>query len=98
MRPKFKVVGLVPDEVYASNQETTIAAGFRPVEMAAVHDTPLAVVGGGPSIKRHIMELVNWPGHIWGINQSAQWLLQFEPKCPVWMFTVDPDPRMALMA
>jgi hypothetical protein len=99
-QPDFRnsLVGLYPASVYEAQQETNIAAGYQAIKMAAVHDTPLAVVGGGPSIKKHIDELVNWPGHIWGINQSAQWLMQFEPRAPVWMFTCDPDPRCAAFA
>lgn len=96
MRPVFKVVGLYPDSVYEAQQEANIAAGYRSIQMAPIHDVPLAVVGGGPSIKQHVAELISWPGHIWGINQSAQWLLKnFQPTCPVWMFTADPDPRCA---
>lgn len=98
MRPEFTVVGLVDEEIYEANQEAAIAAGYQCVEMSEVHGIPLAIVGGGPSIKAHIYELANWPGHIWGVNQSAQWMMQFEPRCPVLMFTVDPDPRMASMA
>lgn len=98
IRPEFTTVGLVPDEIYESQQETNIAAGFRPIQKATPHDTPLAIVGGGPSIKKHIHDLVNWPGHLWGINQSAQWLLEFNPSAPVWLFTCDPDPRIAVFA
>jgi hypothetical protein len=97
IRPEFNVVGLVPDEVYASNQAATLAAGFRLIQKALPHSTPLAVVGGGPSIKQHLDELIDWPGHIWGINQSASWLIKNGVKAPVIMFTVDPDPRMSLM-
>lgn len=98
MQPEFRVQPLYPEEVYEEQQEQNIAAGYRRVEIAPIHDIPLAVVGGGPSIKRQIAELVNWPGHIWGVNQSAQWLMRFSPKCPVLMFSVDPDPRLAEFA
>ena len=98
LQPEFRAVGIVAEDVYESQQEANIASGVRRVEIAAVHDTPLAVVGGGPSIKQQIDELANWPGDIWAINQTAQWLMKYTPKCPVYMFSVDPDPRIASFA
>lgn len=98
MQPVFKVVGIYPEDVYEAQQEANIAAGYERIRMSEIHDIPLAVVGGGPSIKKQIAELVGWPGHIWGVNQSAQWLMQFNPKAPVWLFTCDPDPRCAEFA
>lgn len=96
MRLEFNAVGLVPEEVYTAQALANTSAGIPVISgVAAPHDTPLAVVGGGPSVKRHIAELVNWPGHIWAVNQGAQWLQQFEPKGLVWMFSVDPDPCLA---
>lgn len=95
VRLEFSTVGLVPEETYVAQAEENIAAGIPDIKPVPPHDTPLAIVGGGPSTKRHIKELVEWPGHIWGINQTAQWLTTFQPKAPVWLFSVDPDPCLA---
>ena len=65
------------------------------IAFSEAHDTPLAVVGGGPSAGQHLEELKEWPGHIWAINQGAAWLAHVAPKAMVWMFTVDPDPLLA---
>lgn len=35
----------------------------------------LAVVGGGPSIRRHIEELSAWDGAIWAVNGAINWCL-----------------------
>lgn len=34
----------------------------------------LAVVGGGPSINKHVETLKNWPGDLWAINGAYHWL------------------------
>jgi hypothetical protein len=94
-RIEFSTVGLVPEETYIEYARTNIAAGFPEVMFAAPHDVPLAIVGGGPSAARALDELKDWPGHIWGINQTASWLIAQGVKAPVWLFTVDPDPCLA---
>lgn len=35
---------------------------------------PLAIVGGGPSVVEHLEELRHWPGEIWSVNWTCQWL------------------------
>jgi hypothetical protein len=94
-RIEFSTVGLVPEETYIQYARTNIAAGYPEITFAAPHDVPLAIVGGGPSALRALDELKNWPGHIWGINQSASWLIEQGCTAPVWLFSVDPDPCLA---
>lgn len=94
-RLEFNPVGLVSEETYLAYARENVEAGYPAIQVCPPHDIPLAVVGGGPSIKRHLSELVTWPGHIWAVNQTAQWLLQFEPRCPVWLFSVDPGECIA---
>lgn len=52
---------------------------------------PLAVVGGGPSIKNHVEELRNWPGGVWAINGAVQWCLKNGIKAS--FFTIEREPR-----
>ncbi len=94
-RLSFTTTGLVPDEVYAEQARTNCKSGVPFIKLAEPHTRPLAVVGGGPSAARHLEELKEWPGDIWGVNQSAAWLSHAAPKANVWMFTVDPDPVLA---
>lgn len=94
-RIAFSTVGLVSEETYVEYARTNTAAGWPEVSYAAPHDVPLAIVGGGPSAARSIDELKDWPGHIWGINQSATWLIAEGVKAPVWLFTVDPGDCLA---
>jgi hypothetical protein len=56
---------------------------------------PLAVVGGGASIINHIDELREWPGEIWAINGTADYLRENGIEC--WFYSVDPDPDLAGM-
>lgn len=94
-RLEFMTTGLVPDEVYSEQARINSLSGVPYIKLAEPHDTPLAVVGGGPSAGRHLEELQNWPGDVWGINQGAAWLTHVAPKAKIWMFTVDPDPILA---
>lgn len=67
----------------------------RTAYRAAFPDVPepqgsgqLAVVGGGPSIKEHLQDLRGWPGDIWAINYTAEWLRAHGIDC--YCYTVDP--------
>lgn len=51
--------------------------------------TPLAIVGGGPSVAEHIEELREWPGDIWAINGAFRWLKERGIKST--FFTIDPE-------
>lgn len=95
MRFEFITCGLVPDHVYEEQARVNLQSGVPYIELREPHDTPLAIVGGGPSAGRHLAELQEWPGHVWAINQGAAWLAHAAPKARVWMFTVDPDPILA---
>ncbi len=53
-------------------------------------DNPLAVVGGGPSIDKHVETLKNWPGEVWAINGALAWCREHEIEAT--FFAVDPDP------
>lgn len=96
-RLTFSTVGLVSEETYLAYARENIAKGFPELAFRDPHDIPLAIVGGGPSAARALEELKRWPGHIWGINQTASWLISQGVTAPVWMFTVDPGPELAEM-
>lgn len=95
MRLEFSTVGLVSEETYIAQAQANIAAGYPEIRSMAPHDTPLAIVGGGPSAGRALDKLKEWRGDVWGINQGASWLAHQAPKARVWMFSVDPDPCLA---
>lgn len=50
---------------------------------------PLAIVGGGSSLSEHLAELRSFPGDIWAINQTADYLRGHGIDC--YFFTVDPS-------
>lgn len=52
---------------------------------------PVAVAGGGPSIVDRLDELREWPGEIWAINDTCEWLL--DRGIEATLFTVDPVHR-----
>lgn len=63
------------------------AEGF-PRAQRAEHVHPVAVCGGGPSLDAHLEELRSWPGDIWAINHTADYLLERGIDCT--LFAVDP--------
>lgn len=90
-RIEFSTYGLRTAEVTAAQQRINMAEGWPMLEYRDPHDVPLAIVGGGPSVAEHVAELKEWPGDIWGINQTASWLSHHAPKANTYLFTVDPD-------
>ena len=95
VRVTFQTKGLVPEAQYIANAKVNMAGGYASLEQTEPHDRPLAVVGGGPSVREHLAELGNWPGDIWAVNQSASFLTPLT-TAPVSLFTVDPDPALAV--
>ena len=98
-RPPFRFsfygIGLCTEDVCNAQAVANIKSGFPMLaELPEKNTLDLAIVGGGPSSKRSLDELVPWKGHIWALNQGAAWLSKFRTK-DVWMFTVDPDEAMA---
>jgi len=63
------------------------------VELGKARNRPLAVVGGSPQVLHDLEELRAWPGDIWAINYTAEWLLSHGIEST--LFTVDPggDPN-----
>lgn len=93
-RVDFECKGNVPQDIWRANILHSLSLGLPRVEdeVLTLKRGPLAVVGGGPSIKDHLLELRHhWIGNpLWGINGMAGWL-----SCqgiPAWYFSIDPVP------
>lgn len=71
MSVTFAFFASVSNEVRDANAITNKALGL-PAHRGAGR---LAVVGGGPSINRHIDELKQWGGEIWAVNGAINWCL-----------------------
>jgi hypothetical protein len=69
-----------------SRRYVDLAAGF-PRAQRGEHVHPVAVCGGGPSLNEHLQELREWPGDIWAINHTADYLLDRGVDCT--MLTID---------
>ena len=88
MKINFNGECCVPESTrqgYAVHNRTL---GIPYVEDVPLHDRPLAIVGGGPSIIGHVDELKAWKGDIWAVNGAFRW-------CKAWgirtvYFTLDP--------
>lgn len=50
---------------------------------------PLAIVGGGPSLLHTLDEIRDFPGDIWAVNQTAQYLREQGIDC--FFFTLEPS-------
>lgn len=59
----------------------------RPLAQRRKHEYPVAVVGGGPSLVGRLDELRSWPGDVWAINKTADWLIDQGIDCA--FYTVD---------
>jgi hypothetical protein len=85
--------GCVSDDDIARNVAYCAGLGLpelgkcKPGQMT---DRPLAVVGGGRSVLKHLHTLRDWPGDIWAINGTAEWLRTQGIEAA--FFSVDADP------
>lgn len=71
-RITFTPVLAIPLEHHSANVK---ASRFRErIRTVAARDKPLAIVGGGPSVLENIEVLRAWPGEIWAINLTCEWL------------------------
>lgn len=98
--PKINFTGTMPVEhdVLERNMAHAKSLGLSHVEKPdpkaiQFHGRPLAVVGGGPSVKEHLDELRTWPGDIWAINGACSWLRSCGIEST--LLTVDPLPILA---
>jgi hypothetical protein len=91
---KIRWVGnvLVPPEKTASNIAYCKSLGLPGIRES---ERPvLAVVGGGPSVARHLDELKNWPGDVWVSGGAYPWAVRNGIRAT--FFTIDQSPEMAV--
>jgi hypothetical protein len=76
VQPKIRFSGGPPveHEDIMRNVAHARTLGLPFVQSVAPHGRPLAIVGGGPSVQEHVLELRNFEGDIWGINGACGWL------------------------
>lgn len=84
-RVKFYPLACVEESTLRRNLDQS--KGFPRVKPGA-HEHPVAVCGGGPSLDAHLSELRSWPGDVWAINRTADYLLDRGIDCA--LFAVDP--------
>lgn len=81
----------VSDEEVARNiKASPVEKFYRRVPVSEAKPHRLAVVGGGPSINKHVETLRNWPGDIWAINGAFGWCR--DHGIDAYLFACDPHP------
>jgi hypothetical protein len=93
-RVKFQSQNCVSLEEFQFNVDYAKSKGLPFVTVQPAHSRRLAVVGGGPSIRDHLEELRTFDD-VWGINQTASWLISQGIEATV--FSVDPMDCLADM-
>lgn len=91
--PKLKIMarGCVPAEKTSQNIAHAHSLGL-PMAITGMSNR-LAVVGGGPSVKKHIEELINWRGDVWIIGTAFKYLKSKGVTGE--FFSIHPSPRGA---
>ena len=69
------------------DRNLSLSQGAKRVQ-PGTHVHPVAVCGGGPSLGEYLNELKAWPGDIWAINHTAEYLMEHGIDCA--RFSVDP--------
>lgn len=92
LRIEWNLAPIISKETARDHQAWWRASG-TPYVRRSSKDGPLAVVGGGPSIERHITTLQEWPGDIWAVNQTVQWCRGHGIQAT--LFSADADPILA---
>jgi hypothetical protein len=86
MRIKFEALGCVSLETHFSNIEH--AWSLKPKRVEKWGSGPLAICGGGPSLKRNLDKLRDY-SEVWAVNGTAKWLC--DQGINAVMFSVDPN-------
>jgi hypothetical protein len=88
------LLGPVPDGKLAANRRHSSFlrdAGGRYSEMTEL--PPLAVAGGGPSLRGELEHLRQWDGEIWAVGSTYRWLRNQGVDCR--FFCCDASPKVA---
>lgn len=91
MRLHMAFCGPVSDETLESNRRYAHGLGLKGPEK--MERPPLAVVGGGPSVKEYLEELRAWPGDVWIACGAFPWCRQNGIDGA--FFSADPQPSVA---
>jgi hypothetical protein len=79
------------------NSDLAIARGIHDCTgQARYHNKPLAIVGSGPSMLNLLDEIRQFPGDVFGINATADFLIRNGREDTIF-FSMDPDPCIADM-
>lgn len=93
MKIEFTPLPNPGDGQIVENRAYALSLGLPAVvPIAGIRRPPLAVVGGGPSIAKHVDTLRNWQGGVWAINGAVQWCLENGIRHPT-LFTIEREPR-----
>lgn len=90
MKIAFTGTPPVSAEGMRKNFEHCHSLGVPVIQKQEVHDRPLAIVGGGPSIVDEVETLKAWKGDIFAVNGACGWLR--ERGVDSTFFSVDPCP------
>ena len=85
---------VVDDAGRVANLQSCLQRGLQVCKQLPERDSPLAIVGSGPSLSDHIDELRDWPGEVWAVNGAYDFLLSVGLIADG-MVAIDPLPGMA---
>ncbi len=94
MQFQFVATGCVPREREAIHIAHTATLGLSYVQEK--ERPPLAVVGGGPSILKHVDELRAWQGDVWACGSAFRWCA--DNGINATFFCIDPQAETAHLA
>jgi hypothetical protein len=84
----------VSDEQLEANRDNAVGLGLKGLEPGPI--VPLAIVGGGSSIEKHVETLQKWSGDVWAINGAWKWCR--DNGIDATFVSVDPHPIVAKWA
>lgn len=85
---------VVDEEGLNRNLAASLDRGLPHCTKQSERKDELAIIAGGPSLRRFLPEILRWPGEIWAINGSYDWLIS-QGRVPDGFIGVDPLPGLA---
>lgn len=93
---RVNFIGVIPQDRTQLYKNVEQNSTYPQIEATVMHNRPLAVVGGGPSLARTYTQLKDWPGDIWAINLTGKWL--HNKGIQATLYSVDASDNVAEMA
>lgn len=84
----------ISDEQLQANLDNAAGLGLKGLEPGPI--VPLAIVGGGSTVKNHLETLQKWRGDVWAINGAFGWCR--DNGIDATFVSVDPHPIVAKWA